>query len=590
MGMMRGLAAILGVAALMAVVAACGNGAEPTSLSDEAPTPARPTVGGATPTEANPPTTPIVSHGGPVNDYVSLVDNLRAAGAAIGPAGNVSQPFFSPQGQMVTVNGEDVQAFEFASGEEADTVAETVSADGSSIGTSMVGWVAPPHFYKAGKLIVIYVGTDDDVIDALQEAMGPQFAGGESLTPDRGSAPDDRSQKIAQSQAQRDTSPDVSQSSLSELTAGNTAFAFDLYQAIRESSGNLFFSPFSISTALAMPYAGARNETERQMAATLHFTQPQEILHPAFNALDRELSDSEVAPGEQDFELRLANSLWGQIDFEIEAEFLDLIAGSYGAGLRLVDFIEPVSREQARLAINQWASDQTEGKIEDLIPERVLTDLTRLVLANAIYFNAKWDRPFLNGTKDDEFDLLGGDQVTVPMMSRRASTKYAQGQGYQAVELAYKGGSAQMIVLLPDQGRFEDIESSLGKELMEEILQEFASTDVKLFMPRFEYEASLVLADTLAEMGMRDAFAAQRADFTGIVVNPNPRLYISDVLHKAFVAVDEIGTEAAASTAVVMEIESMPTVVKIDRPFIFIIRDSRHATILFMGRVLDPTA
>ena len=176
------------------------------------------------------------------------------------------------------------------------------------------------------------------------------------------------------------------------------------------------------------------------------------------------------------------------------------------------------------------------------------------------------------------------------MMSRRAPTRYVQGQGYQAVELGYRGGSAQMIVLVPDQGRFEDIEGLLGEELMEGILSAFASTDVKLFMPRFEYEASLGLADTLAGMGMSDAFDMQRADFTGIVVNPKPRLYIKDVLHKAFVAVDEIGTEAAASTAVVMEIESMPTVVKIDRPFIFIIRDSKHDTVLFVGRVLDPRA
>ena len=179
---MQALAAILGVAMLMAVLAACGNGAVPTSLSDGVPTFAPSTVGGTTPTDANPPTTPIVSHGGPVKDYVSLVDNLRGAGAAIDPADNVSQPFFAPQGQVLTVNGEDVQAFEFASAEEADAVAETVSADGSSIGTSMVGWVAPPHFYKAGKLIVLYVGCDSDLINVLQETMGPQFAEGAGLS------------------------------------------------------------------------------------------------------------------------------------------------------------------------------------------------------------------------------------------------------------------------------------------------------------------------------------------------------------------------------------------------------------------------
>ena len=178
----RRFAVIIGVAALMVIGVACGNGTEPASPSDKVPAPAPPTVGGTTPTESNPPTTPIVSHGGLVKDYVSLVDNLRAAGAAVDPAGNVLQPFFAPQGQVLTVHGEDVQAFEFARAEEADTAAETVSADGSSIGTSHVRWVAPPHFYKAGKLIVLYVGSDGDVIDVLQETMGPLFAGDAGLS------------------------------------------------------------------------------------------------------------------------------------------------------------------------------------------------------------------------------------------------------------------------------------------------------------------------------------------------------------------------------------------------------------------------
>ncbi len=184
----RGFAAIISVAALMVIGVACGNGAEPTSLSDEVPTPAPPTVGGTTPTEENPPTAPIVSHGGPVKDYVSLVDNLRAAGATVDPAGTASGSPFAPQTQLLTVNGEDIQAFEFGSAEEADAAAEGVSADGSSIvgptmadGTSMataIDWMVPAHFYKAGKLIVLYVACDDDVIDLLQETLGPQFAGG----------------------------------------------------------------------------------------------------------------------------------------------------------------------------------------------------------------------------------------------------------------------------------------------------------------------------------------------------------------------------------------------------------------------------
>ncbi len=397
----------------------------------------------------------------------------------------------------------------------------------------------------------------------------------------------------AQSAVERETAPNVSAAMLSELTTGNSAFAFDLYQALRGEPGNLFYAPFSISTALAMTYAGARNETEAQMAQTLRFTLPQEQLHPAFNALDLRLQNRASegdGQGEDLFKLNIVNSLWGQIDFQYQADFLDLLAEHYGAELRLVDFIGETNREEARLAINDWVSDQTEGKIEDLLPEGILTELTRLILTNAIYFKAEWEVPFLNGTRDGAFTLLNGDQVTVPMMSRRADTNYAASDRYQAIELPYKGSSVQMIVLLPEPGQFEALEASLDKALLDQVSQNLAPTDLKLFMPKFAYDSSFGLAKTLATMGMPDAFDRNRADFTGIGVNPSPRLFLKDVLHKAFVAVDEIGTEAAASTAVIVEIESMPVVVNVDRPFIFIIRDSANDTILFIGRVLDPTA
>ena len=401
--------------------------------------------------------------------------------------------------------------------------------------------------------------------------------------------------ETAQSQVQQDTSPGVSKSSLVELTGGNTAFAFDLYQALREDDGNPFFSPFSISAALAMVYAGARNETERQMAETLHFSLSQETLHPAFKALDLALNAPDRGQNEyfQPFQLRVANSLWGQSGFEFEAEFLDLLATNYGAGLGLVDFVDPTNREEARLAINQWVSDQTEGRIKDIVGRGALNELTRLVLANAIYFKAEWDIEFQDPV-DDEFSLLNGQRVAVQMMSNSHSANYVRGEGYQAVELGYRGGDARMIVLLPDQGRFEEIERLLGKDMVEDILRTFARTRVDLFMPRFEFEASLDLADILEAMGMPDAFSGQTADFAGIAAISTPRLYIGQVLHKAFVAVDEMGTEAAAATIVFGEaIASVlieePVIVRIDRPFIFVIRDSEHDTILFVGRVLDPT-
>ena len=396
--------------------------------------------------------------------------------------------------------------------------------------------------------------------------------------------------ELAKSDAERELDPQVPSANLSSLSKGNGEFAFELYQVIHEEPGNLFFSPFSISSALVMVYAGARSETEQQMAQTLHFSLPQAQLHPAFNALTLKLHRPVPDDANEDnFQLVLANSIWGQAGFEYRQEYFDLIAANYGAGLRLVDFIDEDERELARLAINQWISDQTEGRIEELIKESILTELTRLVLANAIYFNAKWETPFLGGTTSADFTLLDGSNKSVSMMARRAKTRYTGGTGYQAVEITYQGGSAAMILILPDQGSFEAIEKSWDLELIDEISQALSATDVKLYLPKFEYASSLSLAETLNDMGMPDAFDMEKADFTGIIVKPRPRLYLKHVLHQAFVSVDEMGTEAAASTAVIAEIESMPVVVEVDRPFLFYIYDRESDTILFMGRVLDPT-
>ena len=396
--------------------------------------------------------------------------------------------------------------------------------------------------------------------------------------------------ELAKSEIERDLDPQVSPDDLALLTSGNNEFALDLYHVLQEEEGNLFFSPFSISTALAMIYAGARHNTEKQMADTLHFTLPQAQLHSAFNALTLEL-DRPVSIGTNgdNFQLKLANSLWGQKDFEYQAEYLDLIAMNYGTGLRLVDFIDEDQREIARGLINQWVSTQTEGKINELIQRGTLTNLTRLVLANAIYFNAYWETPFLNGTNNADFTLLDGNIISVPLMSRRAETRYTEGLGYQAVEITYQGDRAAMIVILPETGSFEAMEKSWDKDLITEIEAGLVLSDVKLFLPKFEYESSFSLAQPLADLGMPDAFDSGKADFTGITVHATPRLFIKHVLHQAFVSVDELGTEAAASTAVIAEVESMPIIMRIDRPFLYYIYDLNSETILFLGRVLDPT-
>ncbi len=384
----------------------------------------------------------------------------------------------------------------------------------------------------------------------------------------------------AQSSVKREMAPAVTQVAQAELSAGNSAFAFDLYRALRSEEGNLFYSPHSISIALAMTYAGARENTAKQMAETLHFTLPPEQLHPAFNALDLDLTQPDGA-----FTLTLANALWGQIGYEFRPEFLDTLALNYGAGLQLLDYVDVGKREQSRLTINRWVSDRTAGRIEDLIKEGVLNENTRLVLTNAIYFKAEWDTPFY-GTRDAPFTLRDGSQVNVPTMSRRTSTGYTEGKDCQAVELRYKGERMRMVILLPAAGELEAFESALTSERVAEILKAIESRDLKVYLPKFSYDSTFSLGSTLAQMGMPDAFAPGVADFSGM--NGAHDLIISDVVHQAFVAVDEIGTEAAAATGVVMEIVSMPTEVRLDRPFIYLIQDTQTGAILFVGRLTDP--
>ncbi|MFN2229513.1 MAG: serpin family protein [Anaerolineae bacterium] len=396
---------------------------------------------------------------------------------------------------------------------------------------------------------------------------------------------------MLQSSMERIGAPDVDESNLEELSQANAAFALELYQVLRKDHENLFYSPYSISVALALAYAGARGETEQQMADAMHYTLSQERLHAAFNALDQALaSRGEGAMGKdgQAFQLHVANAIWGQQDYSFLDAYLDVLALNYGAGLRLVDFVK--APEEARVTINDWVSEQTEGRIEDLIPAGAIDALTRLVLTNAIYFNAAWAKPFdEKQTEDGSFRLLDGSQVTVPMMKQVESLGYAMGKGYQAVELPYDGNELSMVILVPDEGQFGAFEDALDADRLEGIVQDLRYVQVALSMPQFKIESSMSLADALAAMGMPAAFSDD-ADFSGMTGNHD--LAISDVVHKAFVSVDESGTEAAAATAVIMKLTAMPAeplTVTIDRPFIFAIRDIQTGSLLFVGRVVDPS-
>ncbi|MGD9116566.1 MAG: serpin family protein [Dehalococcoidia bacterium] len=397
--------------------------------------------------------------------------------------------------------------------------------------------------------------------------------------------------EVAQSGEPRDTAPDVASGDMATLVEGNSAFAFDLYQQLKSEEGNIFYSPYSISLALAMTYAGARGETETQMADTLDFLLSQDDLHPAFNALALELaSRGEGAQGKDDegFRLNIVNAIWGQKDYAFLNSFLDTLAVNYGAGLRLLDFINET--EAARVTINDWVAEQTEGRIEDLIPQGALNAWTRLVLTNAIYFNAAWLNPFdEGGTYDGTFHRLDGSQVTVPMMRQTESFGYGEGDGYQAVALPYDGNELDMVILLPDSGQFEAFEAALSAETVAGIIDDISYQKVALTMPQFEFESEFSLKEALAALGMPIAFDDSQADFSGMA--GNQELYISDVIHKAFVSVDEEGTEAAAATAVIIAASAAPAepvTVTIDRPFIFLIRDIESGAILFVGRTMNP--
>jgi len=384
----------------------------------------------------------------------------------------------------------------------------------------------------------------------------------------------------------RDTSPDVASGALAELASGNTDFALDLYAQLRDGDGNLFFSPYGISLALAMTYAGAAGDTLTAMASTLHFTLPEPEVHPAFNALDLALlSRSHGADGGQGagLTLELANALWAQDGSSFLVPFLDTLAINYGAGMQLVDFGAP---EAAAATINAWVAEHTGDKITDLVSPASLSAAVRLVLTNAVYFKAQWLKPFAEEvTSMRDFQLLDGSSVSVPVMSSLDNFRYATGDGFAAVELPYDGEETSMLVVLPDAGRFAEVEGGLDGAALAAIVDSLAYTQVSVSLPRFSFDAAFNLRGQLEALGMGSAFGD--ADFSRM--DGTRSLAISDVVHKAFVAVNEDGTEAAAATAVLM-VGTMPGGPEVDatRPFIFVIRDNVTGTVLFIGRVLNP--
>jgi serpin B len=367
------------------------------------------------------------------------------------------------------------------------------------------------------------------------------------------------------------------------------AFGADLYGVVATGEGNVVFSPASIMTALAMTYAGARGITAEEMAQVLHVDLDDQAFHQAMNALDLALESTSFKKGDDRVELSIANSLWGQEGLSFEEPFLDALAEDYGTGMRLVDF--KTAAEDARVKINAWVADQTNDKITDLIPEGALNDLTRLVLVNAVYLDATWAHQFdPNATTDGRFTTLTGTSATVPMMTETSVFEYAKGNGWQAVQLPYSGDKLAMLLVVPDEGRFADAEANLRAGLLDQAVSGLASASLRLTIPKFTFRTQLGLSAALRALGMPTAFDPSEADFSGMTTEE--KLFISDVIHEAYIAVDEEGTEAAAATGVVMGATSAPMIdgtLRVDRPFIFALRDTQTGALLFLGRVADPS-
>lgn len=395
---------------------------------------------------------------------------------------------------------------------------------------------------------------------------------------------------VVQSGKPRVTSPSVTLPDYQALVEGNNQFAFNLYKNLGQADGNVFYSPYSISQALAMTYGGAKGATETGMASALSFTLPQDRLHATFNYLDAHLSQSGQVPSGKDvqFQFHVVNAIWGQKDYSFLPQYLDLLAQNYGAGLRVLDFIK--ATEASRVAINKWVEDQTANRIKDLVPPGSVNEQTRLVLTNAIYFNASWQSQFkTSNTVQGTFKALNGNGVSASMMKQSTDFRYAEGADYQAVELPYQGNQMSMVLLVPRDGSFQAFEKAMDAATVKAIVDKLQVRRVNLVMPKFSFQSSIGLKQPLTALGMGVAFT-QNADFSGI--DGKKDLLIQDVLHKAFVAVDEQGTEAAAATAVIVGTTSMPVTVDmtVDHPFIFLIRDISTGSIIFLGRVVNPSA
>jgi len=396
--------------------------------------------------------------------------------------------------------------------------------------------------------------------------------------------------QIASSQSAAQQKPGPPSATEVEAVKGSNAFAVDLYSQLRSQPGNLFFSPESISTAFAMAYAGARGQTAAEMQHVLHFTLPPAQLHPAMGTLL-----SSMNAQHNGYQLRVADALWAQQDASFLPGFLKLVQTDYAAGFHRVNF--KASPDVVSNTINHWVEQQTNNKIQNLIGHGVLTPATRLVLTNAIYFKGDWLNPFEKAsTQNEEFHTSASQFVMASLMHRTGSYRYYDGGTFQALELPYSGDELSMDVLLPKANNgLPALEQSFTASAAGDWLQKLEPVDkVILTFPRFTMTQQFELSSALSAMGMPQAFGGA-ANFSGMTGKPD--FTISAAIHKAFIDVNEQGTEAAAATSIIMRAtaarvpfpEPPPVVFRADHPFLFLIRDAKSGAILFLGRVTDPT-
>ena len=367
----------------------------------------------------------------------------------------------------------------------------------------------------------------------------------------------------------------------------NNQFAFDLYSQFKDENkdANIFFSPYSISSALAMTYEGAKGQTAEEMQNVLHIPKDADVRRANFAKIMNEINRKGKV-----YNLSVANALWAQKDFAFIDAYFNIVEDYYGGKVTNLDF--KTDTENSRVTINKWVEDKTNDKIKGLIQKGILTPDTRLVLTNAIYLNANWSSQFeAENTGDGQFKLSSGTDTTVKMMHQTDYFNYGETSDLQILEMDYVGNDLSMLIILPKGDNLGDLENVLSKEKIDELKKGMKNERVAVTLPKFNFETKYLMAGDLMKMGMPTAFS-DSADFSGMTGKRD--LAISQVIHQTFINVSESGTEAAAATAVVIRITSIPQteepkVFTADHPFIFIIQQKNTGNILFLGRVSDPS-